>query len=157
MIGDLRLQKQSLLRKIKDLDVLESSENWNNRLREERFMVSGQLKKILLEEERASRLKTKVIWAKQGDANTKLFHCLMNARKAKNVITKLELEDGSFVDKEEDIVREITGFFQSLYKSEVLSFRGLDGIQWQPIPPYLSDWLQRPFEEEEVKERHFCV
>ena len=53
----------------------------------------------------------------------------MNARKAKNIITKLELEDDSYVHKEEDIVREIIGYFQSLYKSEGLSFRGIDGIE----------------------------
>ena len=53
VFGDLRLQKQSLLRKIKDLDVLESSGNWNNQLREERFRDRGLLEKILLEEERA--------------------------------------------------------------------------------------------------------
>ena len=75
----------------------------------------------------------------------------MNARKAKNVITKLELEDGSFIYKEEDIVWEITGFFQSLYKSEGLSFRGIKGIEWHPIPSHLAEWLQRPFEEKEVK------
>ena len=92
-------------------------------------MVRGKLDKILFEEEKAFRLKSKVIWAKQGDANTKLFHRLMNARKAKNVITKLELEDDSFVDKEEDLVREITRFFQSLYKTEGVSFCGVDGIQ----------------------------
>ena len=46
----------------------------------------------------------------------------MNARKANNFITKLELEDRSFVDKEEDIVCEITSFFQSLYKADRLSF-----------------------------------
>ena len=75
----------------------------------------------------------------------------MNARKAKNVIRKLESENGGFVDEEEDIVREIIGFFQSLYKSEDLIIRGIEGIHWQPIPPFLSDWWQRPFEEEEIK------
>ena len=58
----------------------------------------------------------------------------MNARKSKNVITKLELDDGSLVDSEEVIVREITGYFRNMYKWEGLSFRGIDGIQWQPIP-----------------------
>ena len=104
VFGDLRLHKQSLLRRIKELDVLESSRIWNNQLNQERFTVKSKLEKILLKEERALRMKSKFTWAKEGDANTKLFHCLMNARKAKNVITKLELKDGSFVDKEEDIV-----------------------------------------------------
>ena len=88
-----------MLRRIKELDVLESFGNWNNELREERFIVRSKLEKILLEQERVIRMKTKVTWAKQGDANTRLFHSLLNARKSKNVITELELEDGSFVDR----------------------------------------------------------
>ena len=76
---------------------------------------------------------------------------LMNARKAKNVITKLELDDGSIVDSEDDIVCEITGFFHRLYKTEGMRFRGIEGIDWQPIPQHLADWLERPFEEEEIK------
>ena len=43
-----------------------------------------------------------------------------------------------------------------MYKSEDLSIRGIEGIHWQPIPPYLSDWLQRPFEEVEVKKALFA-
>ena len=58
------------------------------------------------------------------------FSSLMNARKSKNVITRLESDDGSVVDSEEVIVREITSYFRNLYKSEGLSFRGIEGIQW---------------------------
>ena len=79
----------------------------------------------------------------------------MNARKAKNIITKIELEDGSFVDEEEDIVREISSFFKSLYTSKGLSFRGIDGIEWQPIPLQLAEWLERPFKKV-IKEIFEC-
>ena len=73
-------------------------------------------------------MKSKVIWAKEGDANTKLFHRLMNARRAKNAITRLEVEDGIVVDTEADIVREITDFFKTLYRSDELGFQGIEGI-----------------------------
>ena len=66
VFGDLRLKKLSMLRKTKDLDALESSGNWNNQLREERFIARGNLEKFRLEEERAVRMKTKIMWAKQG-------------------------------------------------------------------------------------------
>ena len=79
----------------------------------------------------------------------------MNARKAKNVISKLELEDGRIIDKEEDIAQEISTLFQRLYKSESSCFRGIEGIEWQPIPLHLAEWLKRPFEEEEFKKAIF--
>ena len=58
VFGDLRLQKQSLLRRIKELDDLESSGAWNNFLKEERLMVKGQLERILAQKERAVRMKS---------------------------------------------------------------------------------------------------
>ena len=113
VFGDMRLRKQSLLRRIKELDVLESSGSWDSYL-EERFTVKSKLERILTQEERALRMKSKLTQAKERDANTKLFHRLLNARKAKNVITRLEAEDGNVVDKEVDIVRDHR-FFQRLY------------------------------------------
>ena len=151
VFGDMRLEKQSLLRRINELDVLEASGAWNNQLKEDRYVVKTILAKTILYEERALRMKTKFSWAREGDANSKLFHSLMNVRKAKNVISKLELDDGSIVDSEDDIVREITDFFQKLYQSEGSSYRGIEGIEWQPIPQHLADWLERPFDEEEIK------
>ena len=150
VFGDSRLKKQSFLRRIKELDTLEASGRWNNQLKEDRYMVKTILEKTILEEDRALRMKSKFTWAREGDA-TPNFFSLLNARKAKNTITKLELDDGSFVDSEDDIVREITGFFQKLYQTKGMRFRGIEGIDWQPIPQHLAKWLERPLDEEEIK------
>ena len=53
VFGDTRLKKQSMLRRIKELDILESSGMWNNQLKEERFLVKSNLEKCTLDEERA--------------------------------------------------------------------------------------------------------
>ena len=63
VFGDLRLQKQSLIRRIKELDGLEYSGNWSNQLKDERFSAQSNLDKILLEEERALCIKSKFTWA----------------------------------------------------------------------------------------------
>ncbi|PON64188.1 hypothetical protein PanWU01x14_127100 [Parasponia andersonii] len=52
-------------------------------------------------------MKSKFSWAKEGDADSKLFHRLMNARKSKNSITRIKLEDRSVVDREEEIVQAV--------------------------------------------------
>ena len=59
VFGDMRLRKQSLLRRIKELDVLESSGSWDSYL-EERFTVKSKLERILTQEERALRMKSKL-------------------------------------------------------------------------------------------------
>ena len=60
VFGDMRLHKQSLLRRLKELDFLESSGSWNNYLREERFTVKSKLERILFQEEKALRIKSKI-------------------------------------------------------------------------------------------------
>lgn len=66
---------------------------------------------MILLEERLTRQKAKFQWAKEGDTNTKLFHRLINARKAKNTMSKIEKEDGSLVESEEEMV-EVVSFLK---------------------------------------------
>ena len=62
--------------------------------------------------------KLKVQWAKEGDANSRLFHRLLNARKSKNFISKIELNNGEVLTREEDVVTEILWFFETLFSYE---------------------------------------
>ena len=52
---------------------------------------------------------------KGGDANSRLSHCLLNARKSKNFISNIELDNGEVLTTEEDAVREVVHFFESLF------------------------------------------
>lgn len=51
-----------------------------------------QKSKILQEKEELWRLKSRAIWLKAGDCNTKYFHNLANGRKASNTIWQLPSE-----------------------------------------------------------------
>ena len=115
VFGDLRLFEAALHDRLKELDRLESSGNWSGDLRQERVNVKKELNGILVKKEIMVRQKLKIQWAKQGDANSSLFHRLLNARKSKNFISKIELDSGEILTREEDIVREIISFFKGLY------------------------------------------
>lgn len=52
----------------------------------------GTKSRILQEKEELWRLKSRAIWLKAGDSNTKYFHNLANGRKASNTIWKLPCE-----------------------------------------------------------------
>lgn len=97
------------------LDRLESTTDWSSQYKEERCSVKCKLQELILKEERAARQKSKSQWAKEGDSNTKLFHRLMNARKSKNLISKIEKEDGNLVKSENEIIEEVVSFFKKLY------------------------------------------
>lgn len=71
---------------------------------------------LLLKEESAWRLKSRALWIKEGDHNTKFFHNFANARRNRNSIWKIEAESGGFVYSQHDIEREATIFFQKQYR-----------------------------------------
>ena len=63
-----------LEKRIKEIDELAGSSDWNTDLREERSKVKSEWHELIFKEERVLRLKSKFKWAKEWDANNKLFH-----------------------------------------------------------------------------------
>lgn len=54
------------------------------------------------------------------------------------------------VDSEEEIIIEIVEYFKKLY-SKKKKERGFEGLEWSPIGPESKNWLERPFEEREIR------
>ena len=94
--------KRNLLGRLEVLDRLENSPEWNASLKDERLVIKKKMQELILKEERALTQKSKFQLVK-GDANYKLFHKLMNARKSRNFISKLEKVDGTLLVSENDI------------------------------------------------------
>ncbi|PON37330.1 hypothetical protein TorRG33x02_347640, partial [Trema orientale] len=55
-------------------------------LSEERKSLKEELNNILFIQERAARMKSKIQWAKLGDANTRVLYTLFSARKSEEFI-----------------------------------------------------------------------
>ena len=60
----------------------------------------------MVKKEISIRQKVKVQWAKEGDANSSLFHRLLNARKSNNFISKIELNNGEVLTREKRMLLE---------------------------------------------------
>ncbi|XP_062096225.1 uncharacterized protein LOC133802004 [Humulus lupulus] len=128
VFGNRKMHKQLLERRLFALDKLEEGGAWNENLQMERSKVKGEWQQIVLEEERSVWFKVKCQWAKEGDANSKLFHGILSARKARNFISRLEEEDGTVLENEVDIEKAIVGFYSSLYSAISRICIGVDGI-----------------------------
>lgn len=148
-------EKCKIERDLSRLDKLEGGPDWNEDKRLERALLKGKLDEILVAEERASRFKAKISWAKFGDGNTGLFHALLSARKAKNSIWKLEKDDGTITVNEAEIVEEINRFFEALYRAAPTRRGEWNDIDWQPVDEENAECLTLPFEEEEIKKAIF--
>ncbi|VVA41200.1 PREDICTED: RNA-directed DNA polymerase, partial [Prunus dulcis] len=155
VFGDLVSAKKEAEARIAALDLMEGQGGLDNTLRKERedlyFMVSDLVHK----EEVKWRQRGKIQWARDGDSNTKFFHRIASGRRKRNFIQKLEVAGGGVVVSEGEIELEIINFFKNLYSSNVEAGWCLEGLNWNAISVEEAEWLDRPFEEEEVKRAVF--
>eukprot|EP00253_Pinus_taeda_P010711 PITA_10711 len=74
--------------------------------------------KILLEKEEEWRQKSRAIWLKAGDENTKFFHNYAKGRKSVNTIWKLKDQNGREASSFEDLSRMGKAHFQNLFTAQ---------------------------------------
>ncbi|XP_042481873.1 uncharacterized protein LOC122062313 [Macadamia integrifolia] len=61
--------------------------------------------------------KAKLRWIKEGDCNSKFFHLSVKLRRAKNQITTLRKENGSWVSNQSDIASYSSEFYQRFHEA----------------------------------------
>ncbi|XP_048613313.1 uncharacterized protein LOC125587176 [Brassica napus] len=82
--------------------------------------ISEALKELsaaLKAEEMFWRQKSRVLWLREGDRNSKCFHALVKQRRARNRITQLLDENGNIVEDEEGLVAIATSYFRQIFES----------------------------------------
>ena len=91
------------------------------------------------------------MWLKEGDRNTRYFHCRANQRNRRNLILGLEDETGNWVEDEGQMSRVVQDYFGSMFTSSNPS--GFDEIL-EGMQPATFDAsplrLGRDFQAEEV-------
>lgn len=60
-------------------------------------------------------------WLKEGDKNTKYFHCRANQRNRQNLITGLEDDNGNWVEDEASLGRVVEGYFDQMFTTSNLN------------------------------------
>eukprot|EP00253_Pinus_taeda_P024733 PITA_24733 len=88
----IKQEKEELLNIQKDLDSIISSSFHRLSFEKKNHIRILEKRKhmLLLREEASWRLKSRALWLREGDRNTKFFHNFANARRRKNSIWKIE-------------------------------------------------------------------
>jgi hypothetical protein len=96
-----------------------------------------------------ARQKSRIIWLRKGDANTKNFHVLDNVRKQKNFIHSLHRDDSVATTQQEKHQAIFDHFLHHIgaYVPRSCSLN-LNELQWQPKQ---LQHLDLPFSEQEIK------
>lgn len=102
------------------------------------------------EEEVAWRQRSRTLWIKQRDKNSKFFRELQMLIAGIIILTNLVV-DGEEIEEVTDIKKEIISFYQNLY-SETEEWRPLAyNMNFEhAIIPKENQEMQKPFEEREV-------
>ncbi len=93
--------------------------------------------------------KSRVLWLKEGDNNTKFFHKMANSNRRRNYIGGLEV-DGVYYEEEVEMRDHVVQFYQNMF-CETEEWRPhVDGLHFASISGEERDVLERRFEKEEI-------
>ena len=104
---------QKLIEKLKlEIDRAQSDDSISS---EEELELKWKLCEAYREEELFWKQKSRTIWLREGDRNTKFFHAKIKQRRARNRITKLMDSLGNWVESEEGIEALASEYFANLF------------------------------------------
>jgi hypothetical protein len=150
VFGNVKGKKRKLFDELQALEAIESS----RALVEEEILkkteIASEIKRCSLLEEVSWRQKSRVMWLKEGDKCSKFFHSIANSNRRYNSIDSLLIGD-TLSSNQSDIGEHVVEFYKKLF-SEPFQWRPkVDGLSIDSILESEARWLERAFEEEEVR------
>ena len=115
----------------------------------ERAMLRSQIQNLLSLEEVSWRQKSRMLYIKEGDNNTKFFHRVANSQRRYNHISMLEV-NGVIYEDESKMADQAVQFYKNLYKESEEWKPFVEGLEFDQIEGLERDWLEWRFEQEEI-------
>ncbi|RVW56016.1 LINE-1 reverse transcriptase-like [Vitis vinifera] len=103
----------------------------------------------VLREEISWRQRSRELWLKEGDNNTKFFHRMANAHSRRNWLSRLKVDD-CWHTEELDLKNSVVGAFNNLYTEKGGWRPGIEGLPFLRLNNCEVEGLEIPFSEGEV-------
>ena len=108
--------RQELVRKRKELTEAEKVA-MRTRCNEKVRCIKQEITTLVNKENRLWFQRSKVLWAKFGDRNSKFYHCHASQRKRKNLIHKIRDNHGDWILDKDKIVDVLVHYYKDLFMS----------------------------------------
>ncbi|XP_019149856.1 PREDICTED: uncharacterized protein LOC109146658 [Ipomoea nil] len=115
----------------------------------EYLLIEKDLSRLLTQEELYWRQRSKQLWLKEGDSNTKFFHKFATARKRANRLARITNSSGEWLEGSA-LNEEILRYYTHIFHSEATSVNFFQHVQ-RRVTGDMNASLLRPFTHEEVK------
>lgn len=149
--GDLNRRKKEIVEKINELEKkAESGDLRDDELKQRKEWVVEFWRCSKQIESLASQ-KAKVKWVKEGDANTKFFHTMVNYKRKKNSLLGLHI-NGEWCEEPRLVKEEVRNFFSQKFRSVSHPLPLLDGVPFSPLSADMSQSLEVPFSADELRD-----
>ena len=149
--GNITAKKQQLWSKLNALDVKEDNQHLIEEEKLEKATFRAKLEKTALLEEINWRQKSRVLYLKEGDSNTRFFDRMANSNRRNNCIENLMI-DGALSSNQDRIADHIEQFYMNLYSEQQEQQPFPDVLDFPRISRDNVDWLERLFEETDIFE-----
>ena len=147
--GDLAFRKKCLLSELLGLDAKEDLSGLFQEDQTRRIQIKGEIAHLASLEEISWRQKSRILFVKEGDNNTRFFHLVANSHRRTNYIWGIEV-DGVLYEDEEEVWPKVVLFYQSLYIESDTWRPFMDGLEFASIEDDERLDLERDFSKEEV-------
>ena len=129
VFGDVAFRKKCLLTEFLELDMREELQVLSLENRSRRTMIKADIEHLASLEEISWRQKSKALFIKEGDNNTRFFHRLANSHRRTNQIRGMEVE-GVLYEDDRDVQAQVVEFYKNLYQEPESWRPTIDGLEF---------------------------
>ena len=148
-LGNVSVRKDAALEKLNYWDSLKRLGSLSEEDRNSQQIARDEFSHCAILEEISWRQKSRALWLKKGDSNTKFFHRMANARRKGNFISSMTVK-GVRLDKEEELKESIGSFFKSLFEESRVRRPNVESGLFKTLDSLDNEILEGQFSEKEV-------
>ena len=149
VFGQIKVKKQEAWNSLDFWDKEERVRELSLEEEEARKEAREMYKKWVLLEETSWRQKSREIWLKEGDRNTRFFHQMANAHRRRNQMNRVKV-NGRWYNEEREIKEAVCRAYQGLLADPGGWKPRIDALTFERLEEGDVEGLEKPFTEEEV-------